>query len=161
MISQPSHTLIVALLRHSSSSQASALSFIMGGLYLALLLVTCSFGESVCVEYVVKSSPLLQGQCPSLEERERVRVEITADVQAILAVHTCDGSPGWRRVGFVNMTDPSQDCPPGLSITGHPIRTCGSSHAASVSCSSTSFSVGGMEYGQVCGRIKAYQLWFL
>ena len=140
----------------------------MDGLYLVLLLVACSFGECVCegsVGYAVKSSPLLkgspllQGQCPSLEERERVRAEITADVQAILsgAIHTCDGSPGWRRVGFVNMTDPSQDCPPGLSITSHPIRTCGSSHAARVSCSSTSFSVGGMEYGQVCGRIKAYQ----
>ena len=158
MISQPSHTLIVTLLRHSSSSQASALSFIMGGLYLALLLVTCSFGESVCVEYAAKSSPLLQGQCPSLEERERVRAEITADVRVILsAVHTCDGSPGWRRVGFVNMTDPSQDCPPGLNITSHPIRTCGSSHDNDHGCSSTSFSVGGIEYGLVCGRIRAYQ----
>ena len=134
----------------------------MGGLYLAVLVVICSFGERVCegsVGYAVKSSPLLQRQCPSLEEREGVRAEITAEVQAILssAVHTCDGSPGWRRVGFVNMTDPSQDCPPGLSITSHPIRTCGSSNVNARSCSSTSFSVGGMEYSQVCGRIRAYQ----
>ena len=71
MISQHSHTLIVTLLQYSSSRLL--LSLIMGGLYLALLLVACSFGECVCegsVGYAVKSSPLLQGQCPSLEERE-------------------------------------------------------------------------------------------
>ena len=145
---------------HSDSHFASTQLLVMDGLY--LLLVACSFGECVCegsVGYAVKSSPLLQGQCPSLEEREGVRAEITADVQAILsgAVHTCDGSPGWRRVGFVNMTDPSQDCPPGLNITSHPIRTCGSSNDDRPSCSSTSFSVGEREYGQVCGRIRAYQ----
>jgi hypothetical protein len=116
--------------------------------------------ECAGVEYGVKSLPLQQGQCPSPQERERVREEITAEVKAILsggAVHSCNGSLGWRRVGFVNMTDPSQDCPPGLNLTSHSIRTCGSSHHSQESCSSTTFSVGGMEYSQVCGRIKAYQ----
>ena len=50
--------------------------------------------------------------------------------------------------------DPSQDCLPGISITSHPIRTCGGSHDNGQSYFSTSFSVDGMEYGQVCGRIK-------
>ncbi len=55
------------------------------------------------------------------------------------------------------MADPSQDCPSGLNITSHPIRTCGSSHITWSDCSSTTFSVSGIEYSHVCGRIKAYQ----
>jgi hypothetical protein len=116
----------------------------MGGLCLVLMLASWSLVECAGVEYGVKSLPLQQGQCPSPQERERVREEITAEVKAILsggAVHSCNGSPGWRRVGFVNMTDQSQDCPPGLSLTSHSIRTCGSSHHSLESCSSTTFSV--------------------
>ena len=76
MISQPSHTL-----SHFICSQ-----FIYGWLILgSAILVACSFGEIVCVEYAAKSSPILQGQCPSPKEREGVRAEITADAQAILS----------------------------------------------------------------------------
>ena len=135
----------------------------MRGLQLVLLLVTCSLSVEMCegaIEYGAKSLPLdEQGQCPSLQERERVQAEISAEVREILsgAVSSCNGSPGWRRVGFVNMTDPSQDCPPGLNLTSHSIRSCGSSHHTQRDCSSTTFSVSGQVYGQVCGRIKAYQ----
>ena len=135
----------------------------MDGLELALLLVTCCFGVHVCegaIKYPVKPLPLdEQGQCPSLQERERVRAEISAEVREILsgAVYSCNGSQGWRRVGFVNMTDPSQDCPPGLNLTSHPIRSCGSSHDTYSECSSTTFNVSGVQYSQVCGSIKAYQ----
>ena len=135
----------------------------MDGLELALLLATCCFGVDVCegsIKYPVKPLPLdEQGQCPSLQERERVRAEISAEVTEILryAVYSCNGSPGWRRVGFVNMTDPSQDCPPGLTLTSHPIRSCGSSHDTYSECSSTTFNVSGVQYSQVCGSIKAYQ----
>ena len=135
----------------------------MDGLELALLLVTCSIGVHVCegaIKYAVKPLPLdEQGQCPSLQERERVRAEISDEVREILssAVYSCNGRPGWRRVGFVNMTDPSQDCPPGLNLTSHPIRSCGSSHDTFRECSSTTFSVSGVQYSQVCGSIKAYQ----
>ena len=133
-------------------------------LALALLLVSCSFGVRVCegaIKYEVKPLPLdEQGQCPSLQERERVRAEISAEVREILSapLYSCNGSPGWRRVGFVNMTDSSQDCPPGLNLTSHPIRSCGSSHDALYrECSSTTFSVSGVQYSQVCGSINAYQ----
>ena len=135
----------------------------MDGLEFALLLVTCCFGVHVCegaIKYPVKTLPLdEQGQCPSLQERERVRAEISAEVTEILsgAVYSCNGSPGWRRVGFVNMTDPSQDCPPGLNLTSHSIRSCGSSHDTNRECSSTTFSVSGVQYSRVCGSIKAYQ----
>ena len=135
----------------------------MDGLEFALLLVTCSFSVHVCegaIKYAVKPLPLdEQGQCPSLQERERVRAEISAEVREILSapLYSCNGSQGWRRVGFVNMTDPSQDCPPGLTLTSHSIRSCGSSHDTYSECSSTTFNVSGVQCSQVCGSIKAYQ----
>ena len=67
------------------------------------------------------------------------------------------GGPGWRRVVFLNMTDPSHVCPVGLNLTTYSRRTCGRAHSGSVSCSSTTFSVGGSQYSRVCGRALAYR----
>ena len=67
------------------------------------------------------------------------------------------GGPGWRRVVFLNMTDPSHVCPEGLNLTTYSKRTCGRAHFASHNCSSTTFSVGGSQYSRVCGRALAYR----
>ena len=67
------------------------------------------------------------------------------------------GGPGWRRAAFINMTDPNQDCPQGLSLTGYSIRSCGRAHSTHSTCSSDiTFDVVN-EYSQVCGRVKAYR----
>ena len=70
----------------------------------------------------------------------------------------CSG-PGWRRVAFINMTNSvtSYDCPTGLNLTSYSKRTCGRSHTTDEECSSTIFSVGGLPYSCVCGRIRGYQ----
>ena len=54
--------------------------------------------------------------CASVEERERARYEINqiAILAATGHIHTCNGTPGWRRVAFINMTDTSYNCPKGL-----------------------------------------------
>ena len=102
-------------------------------------------------------------QCPPMEERERARNEIHQIANsAILAIatghiHTCNGTPGWRRVAFINMTDTSYDCPTGLNLTSYSKRTCGRSHTTNGGCSSTTFSVGGLSYSRVCARIRGYQ----
>ena len=101
-------------------------------------------------------------QCPPMEERARARNEIHQIANsAILAttghIHTCNGTPGWRRVAFINMTDTSYNCPTGLSLTSYSKRTCGRSHTTIGGCSSTTFSVGGLPYSHVCGRIRGYQ----
>ena len=48
-------------------------------------------------------------QCASVGERERAQSELRQI--AILAttghIHTCNGTPGWRRVAFIYMTDTS------------------------------------------------------
>ena len=73
----------------------------------------------------------------------------------ILPSGTC-GGPGWRRVAFINMTDPNQDCPQGLSLTDYSIQSCGRAHTGIFDCSSVTFPVDS-EYSQVCGRAMAYR----
>jgi hypothetical protein len=55
------------------------------------------------------------------------------------------------------MTDTSYNCPTGLRLTSYSKRTCGRSHTTEGGCSSTTFSVGGLPYSRVCGRIRGYQ----
>ena len=102
-------------------------------------------------------------QCASMEERERARYEIHRIADSVIIasatgpIHTCNGTPGWRRVAFINMTDTSYNCPTGLNLTSYSKRTCGRSHVTRTGCSSTSFSVEGLPYSCVCGRIRGYQ----
>ena len=67
------------------------------------------------------------------------------------------GGPGWRRVAFINMADPNQDCPQGLSLTGFSIRSCGRAHTGYTNCSSVMFPVDGPQYSRVCGRATTYR----
>ena len=70
---------------------------------------------------------------------------------------SCGGTGGWRRVVFLNMTDPSHVCPEGLNLTTYSRRTCGRAHSGSRNCSSTTFNVGGSQYSRMCGRALAYR----
>ena len=103
------------------------------------------------------------GQCTSVEERERARNEIHQLVNEAVyelvssSTHTSCGTPGWKHIAFINMTDTSYSCPTGLNLTSYSKRTCGRSHLGYDGCSSTTFDVGGLPYSQVCGRIKGYQ----
>ncbi len=66
------------------------------------------------------------------------------------------GGLGWRKVAFIDMTDTSQNCPQGLTLTGYSNRSCGRTHTNGGACSSVTFAVGGGQYSRVCGRAKAY-----
>ena len=70
---------------------------------------------------------------------------------------SCGGTGGWRRVVFLNMTDPSHVCPEGLNLTTYSRRTCGRAHSSLLNCSFTTFSVGSSQYSRVCGRALAYR----
>ena len=74
-----------------------------------------------------------------------------------LPVYTCGGTGGWRRVVYLDMTDPSTTCPSGWNMTGYSKRTCGRASGGLDTCDSVTFPVSGGEYSRVCGRIKAYQ----
>lgn len=62
--------------------------------------------------------------------------------------HPCS-EPDWKRVVFINMTDPNQkNCPLGLHLTTDPIRMCGHNASSDYVCNFTTFSVGGSSYNK-------------
>ena len=94
-------------------------------------------------------------QCPSIEERERTRNELHQNANSAISamtshIHTCNGTPEWRCVAFINMTDTSYNCPTGLNLTSYSKRTCEQSHTTWGGCSSTTFSVEALSHTRVC-----------
>jgi len=84
----------------------------------------------------------------------------------------CDcsaGVGGWSRVAYLNMSDPTHQCPPAWREITEPVRTCGRNNQTLVSpffgtdfglggCSSAFFSSHNISYSHVCGRIIGYQI---
>jgi hypothetical protein len=68
------------------------------------------------------------------------------------------GGPGWRRAAYLNMSDPTQTCPPAWELITTPRRSCARHpNAGSETCYSAIFPTQGIQYSQVCGRIIGYQ----
>ena len=64
---------------------------------------------------------------------------------------------GWMRVGELDMTNSSTQCPSGLrQCTDSNIRTC-TRNSSSSGCSSVTLYTSNIYYSRVCGKIKAYQ----
>ena len=61
---------------------------------------------------------------------------------------------GWMRVANIDMTDISQNCPSGLSLTSSPKRVC---DIPSRGCVSIDFDIHGVQYSHICGRVIGYQ----
>ena len=115
---------------------------------------------------------VLQGDgsqtCPSEAQQERLRNEVYNDTQRLLQESvvpllqqtlnfSCGGSTGWRRVAYLNMSDPSQQCPSVWQEITTPHRTCGR-RSTTGSCEGLNYTTGSEQYDQVCGRIIGYQL---
>ena len=61
---------------------------------------------------------------------------------------------GWVRVANLK-TDPDQQCPGNLNLSyTNPIRLCGRS--TNYGCDSVTFTTYGVQYRQVCGRVRGY-----
>ena len=69
------------------------------------------------------------------------------------------GSSGWMRVAYLNMTDPSEECPRGFRLYNQSgVRACGRPASSSGGCrSSVQFPTYGVPYSEVCGRVTGYQ----
>ena len=85
------------------------------------------------------------------EEREKEKMNMANDD------YECGATGGWRRVVYLNMTDPNTNCPSGWQLTSHCKRTCGKVNTSRPSCDSVFFPVSGGDYTSVCGSIRAYQ----
>ena len=82
----------------------------------------------------------------------------TADyVLEHVTLYECGGTGGWRRVVYLNMTDPNTNCPTGWNFTTYSKITCGKGSTSSLSCDSVFFLVSGGDYTSMCGSIRAYQ----
>ena len=68
----------------------------------------------------------------------------------------CNESGGkWMRIAYLNMSDPSAQCPDGWREVQSPIRTCRRQFNTGIN--SVSYTSHGIPYSRVCGRIIAYQ----
>ena len=71
----------------------------------------------------------------------------------------CDGKGGWNRVAYLNMNEFNATCPPGLSQQEHNNIDHGLCGRLLSGCSSTTFYTLGLNYNEVCGRVRGYQYW--
>ena len=115
--------------------------------------------------------PVLQSvdnqTCPSEEHQEIARKEIETETRRLLResivpdlqsyTFICGRSTGWKRVAYLNMSDPSQQCPSVWKEITTPHRVCGR-RSTRASCEGLTYSTGNEPYDQVCGRIIGYQL---
>ena len=120
---------------------------------------------------------VLQGDgsqtCHSEEQQEKARNEVDNATQRLLQEsvvpflqtqlptvlpneHRCGGS-GWRRVAYLNMSDPFQQCPSVWQEIITPHRVCGRRSSTS-GCDGITYTTGNDQYDQVCGRIIGYQI---
>ena len=103
---------------------------------------------------------ILQGSgsqtCPSKEQREIARSEIKNTTRSLLResvvlaivsqpqTFSCGGSTGWRRVAYLNMSDPSQQCPSVWQEITTPHRVCGRRNTVNAdgSCEGLNYTTG-------------------
>ena len=101
-------------------------------------------------------SPLDDTNDDIISVLHRFSSSIQSQLTDMLTQPAC--GPGlWWRVAYLNMTDPSQQCPPAwreYNTSG--VRACGRPVTSEGSCPATSYFTG-RQYSRVCGRVIGYQ----
>ena len=71
----------------------------------------------------------------------------------------CDSKGGWMRVAYLNMSDSTEECPPGFRLYDeNGVRACGRPESSPAGyCQSVKFPSYSISYSQVCGRVTGYQ----
>ena len=113
------------------------------------------------------------GGCPATEDSEEARNTINQDVRQQLrsiaprqggglpdgiGSACCGITEGWTRVVYLNMSNPSQQCPSGWEEASQPVRSCGRVTSTRGSCDSVIFPTNGQSYSRVCGHLRGYQV---
>ena len=88
--------------------------------------------------------------------QELLRESVVPQTQ-IPTEFSCGGPTGWRRVAYLNMSDPSQQCPSVWREITTPHRVCGRRSSIG-GCEGLNYTTGSEQYNQVCGRIIGYQI---
>ena len=63
----------------------------------------------------------------------------------------------WKKVGYLDMSDPTQQCPAPWSKISSPRASCGKKSIGGA-CDSLTVGTFGASYGTVCGRFRGYQV---
>ena len=98
--------------------------------------------------------------CPSgyywVRSSNGTAVQVYCDMDRVCG---CNSTGGWTRVAYLNMTDPSQQCPSPWTLqtrSSEPRRLCGKS-SNGLGCDSVTYNTFGINYSHVCGRVTGYQ----
>ena len=123
---------------------------------------------SSCLE-VSLCSPQLPSDYYWLTSSDGAAVQVYCDMDRVCSCSSSSASVGgWSRVAFLNMSDPTHQCPPAWMEVIQPVRTCRRTNQTLVhpfyltpnilrgGCSSAFFSAHGISYSHVCGRIVGY-----
>ena len=100
------------------------------------------------------------------ELEQDILSNVTMQLQRTYHLHdssgyTCGSTGGWRRVVYLDMTDPNTNCPSGWQLnTRYSKRTCDTGYGGFLTCDSVFFPVGGGAYNRVCGTIRGFQFQF-
>ena len=98
------------------------------------------------------------GTCLSPEKRDAVIQNITASIPNMISTSSNCGPGLWYRVAHLNMSDPSQQCPPAWrEYSSSGIRACGRPITSGGSCPATLHATN-RQYNRVCGRAIGYQI---
>ena len=145
---------------------------------IGLLFIGLAVAQERATLPVKYNATILQGlgdgeSCPPADRQEAVRTEISQNISRLLqdtvvpalnqSYGACGcGGAGWTRVAYLDMTDNAQQCPLNWTLITSPRRSCGRTTGTGdfrddCCCDSATFSVQGVQYSQVCGRIIAYQ----
>ena len=73
----------------------------------------------------------------------------------------CGTGGGWTRLAYLDMSDPTKNCPTGFRLyQSGGVRACGRPVSSGGSCSSVQYPSNGISYSQICGRVVGYQYGF-
>ena len=129
-------------------------------LYCDMDVTLCILGRGLTQNNPVDSCSDVIYTCPSgfywFRSPNGTAVQVYCDVQRLFSY---DNTGPWTRVAYLNMTDPSQQCPSAWTLqtrTSEPRRLCGK-HSSGRGCDSVTYSTLGINYSHVCGRVIAYQ----
>lgn len=92
--------------------------------------------------------------CPRDDALAMARMNSTAGAQTAFRNSPC-GGPGWFSLFNLDMTDPSQTCPPAWTMYANP-RSCSTAATATGCASLVLPSPVSGTYTKVCGRARAY-----
>ena len=119
------------------------------------LYIQVSTLQSMKATPVVISSTNISGECPLADERQAARQQLQVTTREIIQTSygiqiTECGSGNWKRVFYLNASQPDQLCPSNWSLLTSPVRGCA---GAGSECRSAFSRDIDTPYSKVCGRI--------